>query len=436
MQKLCATCAVNRTRTITCFQNGHAPVSLKRLVRSAHSSFQHGTTYQLLTITTTNEKFAMDGNYRSYCNRVKRTILPVQHRLLSTRSERVNHTINTGSTILTNVTEAIGNTPLVDLSRLVQNSGLEGRILAKLEYLNPGFSKKDRIAHRMVLDALQDGSVSAGDTVVELTSGNTGTGLAIACAAHGLKFIAVMSVGNSTERARMMKALGAEVVLVPQCEDSVRGQVSGDDLARVEAETERIVAQRGGHRLDQFERPGAVSAHLDGTAPEIWKQTDGAFDAFVDFAGSAGSFAGCASYFKHACSKAGGKLAVSCFVLEPAHAAVLADALGDAEVRDVLAKHTGEHVIQGGGYSMSMDRLHLLRDAVQHIDGFLQITDEEATLTARRLAAEEGVFGGFSGGANVAGALQLLKTEAFKGKTVVVLICDSGLKYLSTDLYA
>src|SRR5512136_46200 len=140
--------------------------------------------------------------------------------------------------ILSSAIEAIGDTPLVELSRL--SRGLGGRILAKLEYLNPGFSKKDRIARQMIEDAETSGSLQPGQTVVELTSGNTGTGLAIVCAVKGHPFVAVMSKGNSTERARMMQALGAEVVLVDQLPESKRGQVSGGDLELVEREAQRI----------------------------------------------------------------------------------------------------------------------------------------------------------------------------------------------------
>ena len=135
------------------------------------------------------------------------------------------------SSVLPSAVEAIGQTPLVELSRLVANSGVTGRIVAKLDYLNPGFSKKDRIARQIIEDAEASGALQPGQTVVELTSGNTGTGLAIVCGVKGYRFVAVMSRGNSMERARMMTALGAEVVLVDQLPESVPGQVSGGDLA-------------------------------------------------------------------------------------------------------------------------------------------------------------------------------------------------------------
>src|SRR5438309_10455879 len=150
--------------------------------------------------------------------------------------------------MLPSAVEAIGRTPLVELSRLTRGRG--GRLLAKLEYLNPGFSKKDRIARQIVEDAEADGTLAPGHTVVELTSGNTGTGLAIVCAVKGHPFVAVMSRGNSPERARMMSALGAEVILVPQLPESQPGQVSGGDLALVEQVAQRIVAERSAFRAN------------------------------------------------------------------------------------------------------------------------------------------------------------------------------------------
>jgi cysteine synthase A len=309
--------------------------------------------------------------------------------------------------------DAIGDTPLVELSRITR--GLDGRILAKLEYLNPGSSKKDRVALQIVEDAEANGSLAPGQTVVELTSGNTGTGLAIVCAVKGYPFVAVMSRGNSTERARMMSALGAEVVLVDQLPDSKPGQVSGGDLERVEEATQRIVAERRAFRADQFRLPGSVRAHYLHTGPEILRQAGGAIHAFCDFVGTAGSFAGCAAAFKEY------DPSIRCYVVEPEGAAVLA---GEPSARP-------NHRIQGGGYSMPS--LPLLRR--EHVDGYLQVSDAEAIEMARRLAREEGVFVGFSSGANVAAALQLLRTS-HRGKTIAVLLCDSGLKYLSTDLWA
>lgn len=314
--------------------------------------------------------------------------------------------------VLDSVLGAIGNTPLVELSRITR--GLEGRILAKLEYLNPGFSKKDRIALQMIEEAEADGQLRPGQTVVELTSGNTGTGLSIVCAVKGYPFVAVMSRGNSSERARMMRALGAEVILIEQMPGSKPGQVSGGDLELVEQAAQRIARERGAFRADQFHLPGSSRAHYLHTGPEILRQSGGRLDAYCEYVGTGSTFGGCAAAFKEHDPR------IACYVVEPAGAAVLAG----KPVTDP------NHRIQGGGYGMT--ELALLNR--KYADGYLQVTDEEAMLTARRLAKEEGVFAGFSSGANVAAAFQLLKTVQ-RGKTVAVLLPDSGLKYLSTDLW-
>ena len=308
--------------------------------------------------------------------------------------------------------EAIGQTPLVELSRITR--GLKGRILAKLELLNPGFSKKDRIARQIIEDAEADGRLKPGQTVVELTSGNTGTGLAIVCAVKGHPFVAVMSRGNSMERARMMSALGAEVVLVDQAPDSQHGQVGGEDLARVETEVRRIEAERGAFRADQFRDEGNFRAHHQHTGPELWEQSSGGIDAFCDFIGTGGTLAGCTAALKERSAT------IRSYGIEPAGAAVLAG----------QAVTSPSHRIQGGGYSLR-DLPMLQRTS---IDGWLQVCDAEAIECARRLAREEGIFGGFSSGANLAGALQLLRGPQ-AGQTVAIIICDSGLKYLSTDLW-
>ncbi|HET9907924.1 MAG TPA: cysteine synthase family protein [Anaerolineales bacterium] len=314
--------------------------------------------------------------------------------------------------LLDSVLGAIGNTPLVELSRITR--GLDGRILAKLEYLNPGFSKKDRIALQMIEEAEAEGKLQPGQTVVELTSGNTGTGLSIVCAVKGYRFVAVMSKGNSTERARMMKALGAEVILIDQLPESKPGQVSGGDLALVEEAAQRITIERNAFRADQFHLESSARAHYLHTVPELLQQSNGEIDAFCDFAGTGSSFGGCAAAFKEHNQN------ILCYIVEPAGAAIL----GGQPVSNP------NHRIQGGGYSMT--ELSLINKT--HIDGYLQVTDEEAMEFARRLAKDEGIFAGFSSGANVAAAIQLLNTTC-KGKTIAVLLSDSGLKYLSTDLW-
>jgi cysteine synthase A len=316
------------------------------------------------------------------------------------------------SKVISSIIEAIGDTPLLELARITL--GLHGRILLKLDFLNPGSSKKDRAALGMIQEAERSGALRPGQTVVELTSGNMGTGLAIICAVKGYPFVAVMSRGNSAERARMMHALGAEVVLVDQAPGSSAGQVSGQDLERVEARAQEVTRERGAFRADQFVREGNWHAHAEMTGREILEQA-GRVDAFCDFVGSGGTFRGCAEAFRAANPN------VRCYVVEPAGAAVLA---GQEAVRP-------NHRLQGGGYSMR--DLKFLKGVT--IDGYLQVTDEEAIGCARRLATEEGVFAGFSTGANLAAAIQLLQ-ETHRGQTVVIMACDSGLKYLSTDLWS
>lgn len=316
-----------------------------------------------------------------------------------------------GNNMFSGVHEVIGNTPVVQLSRIT--SGLEGNIFAKLEYLNPGFSKKDRIALQIIEEAEKNGTLKPKQTVVELTSGNTGTGLAIVCAIKGYPFVAVMSKGNSMERARMMRALGAEVVLVEQAPGSPSGQVSGEDLALVELAAKKITEKRNAFRADQFHHIGNLHAHEYHTGEELWQQTEGKIDVFLDFVGSGGTFAGVATTLKKYNSL------IRCYIVEPSSAAFLAQ-------KTVINPN---HKIQGGGYTMELPLIN--KDLVTD---FIQITDEKAIETTRELAKKEGIFAGFSSGANVAAALKLLRGVE-KGANIALTINDSGLKYLSTDLY-
>ena len=316
--------------------------------------------------------------------------------------------------LVDSIDQNIGNTPLVELGRLIRHLNLRGRLLAKLEYFNPGFSKKDRIALEMIRDAKASGVLRDGQPVLELTSGNTGTGLALVCRTLGHPFIAVMSRGNTMERARMMQALGAEVALVDQAPGSPPGQVSGADLELVEQRARQLTQERGAFRADQFNLASNTLAHERHTGPELWEQSQGKVDAFVDFAGSGGSFTGIARYLKRQ------NPGLRAYVVEPAGAAVLAG----------QAAKNPNHKIQGGGYSIK--NLPLLDHSL--VNDYLQVTDEEAIASARMLAREEGIFGGFSSGANLAAAVRLLRDRE-AGATIAFLVCDSGLKYLSTDLY-
>ena len=304
------------------------------------------------------------------------------------------------ASVFASVLDAIGATPLVELRRLHPGPG---RILAKLDYLNPGGSKKDRIALRMIEDATADGRLRPGQAVVELTSGNTGTGLAIVCAVTGHPFVAVMSRGNSDERSAMMQALGAEVVLVDQAPGAERGHVSGDDLARVEEVAAALTVERQAFRADQFQLAGNARAHEDGTGEELWQQSGGEIDAFCEFVGTGGTLAGVARALKRH------RPDIACYAVDPSRP---------------------DHRIQGGGYSMPA--LPLLDPSL--VDGRLVVTDDDAIAAARRLARVEGIFAGFSAGANVAAAERLL-AGLHRGQTVAVVLADTGLKYLSTDLW-
>lgn len=315
--------------------------------------------------------------------------------------------------VFNNVLSAIGKTPMVQLDRLKSAWELDGTLLAKLENLNPGLSKKDRIALRMIEEAEASGELKPGRPVVELTSGNTGTGLAIVCGVKGYRFIAVMSVGNSMERARMMRALGAEVILVDQAPGSPPGQVSGKDLELVEERTREIVRELGAFRADQFNLEGNVRAHEYGTGEEIWEQTGGRLDGFVDFAGTGGTFAGCSRALKKHDPD------IRCYLLEPASAPWLSGG----------KVSNPNHRIQGGGYSRDLPFVD-----PSLVTEYLTVTDEEAMEGARALVLHEGIFGGFSTGAHVFAAARLLRGRE-KGNTLAFLVCDSGLKYLSTDLY-
>ncbi|MEM6413082.1 MAG: cysteine synthase family protein [Pseudomonadota bacterium] len=327
----------------------------------------------------------------------------------------MHHETDRRSRVLPSVIDAIGETPLVRLDRLVKHYGCDGVILAKLDHLNPGFSKKDRAAREVIEAAERDGTLKPGQTVVELTSGNMGTGLAIVCGVKGYPFVAVMSKGNSEERARMMAALGAEVILVDQLPDSQPGEVSGGDLAEVDRVAKIVTAERGAFRADQFQRFGNPDAHEKTTGPELWAQSGGQIDVFCDFVGSGGTLAGVSKYLREKNPNVG------CYPIEPEGAAILSG--------ETLTKP--DHPIQGGGYAM--DDLSFLKGL--EWDGYLKVNGTHVLQMARDLARLEGVFAGFSAGANVLGAVELLKGQ-HKGQTIAVVICDSGLKYLSTDLFS
>lgn len=307
---------------------------------------------------------------------------------------------------------AVGNTPAVWLDRVT--AGLPGRVLLKLESMNPGGSIKDRAALQCLRDAEADGRLRPGTPVVELTSGNMGIGLAVACAVMGRRLIAVMSEGNSPERRQLLAAYGAEIELVAQAPGGAQGKVSGEDLALVEARTVELVAELGAWRPDQFANPSNPRAHELGTGPELWEQAGGALDAFVAIVGTGGTFAGIARALKAR------DAAIRCFAVEPAGAQALAG----------KAIETSAHTLQGAGYAMIPPQW----DAAL-CDGTIPIEDGAAVAVARDLARREGILAGFSTGANVAAALQLA-AEAEPGFRVATVACDTGTRYLSTDLFS
>ncbi len=313
-------------------------------------------------------------------------------------------------TVSASVLDVVGQTPLVALDRL--SAGIKSRVLGKLESANPGLSVKDRPALQIIEDAERKGIIKPGDTVIERTSGNMGTGLAIACALKGYKLYVVMSAGNSLERQRAIKALGAKVVLVPQV-NGTPGQVTGDDLKRVEVVTNELTAKLKGFRADQFKNPSSVKAHYTGTGPEIWKQTGGKVDVYVGVVGSSGSFTGIVRYLKQKNPK------LKAVVVEPVAASILSG----------KRKKPGRHKLQGVGY-MEVPQLY----EPDLVDEFISIGDAEAMRTARKLAKTEGILAGFTTGANVAAALRIAKRSR-KALNIVTILTDSGLKYFSTDLF-
>jgi len=313
--------------------------------------------------------------------------------------------------ICSSVADAVGNTPLVALDRLCR--GLKSRVAVKLEYYSPGGSIKDRPALTALEDAEKSGRLKKGQPVVEVTSGNMGAGLAWACAVKGYKFIAVMSEGNTPERRKMIAAFGAKVELVPQVKGAKPGQVSHEDLAEVEKRAQELVKKLKAFRPDQFANPASVIAHFTGTGREIWEQTSGKVTHFVSFVGSSGTLIGAAKLLKERNPE------IRCYCAEPENARFLAG----KQIRST------SHVIQGGGYALVPG----IYDG-DVVDEYIGVSDAEAMETARKLASREGIFAGFSSGANVAAAMKIAKS-APKGSLIVTVCCDTGLKYLSTELY-
>ena len=299
--------------------------------------------------------------------------------------------------------ELIGGTPLLILERLEQTQNLNASILAKLEYLNPAGSVKDRVALAMIDDAERRGILKPGSVIIEPTSGNTGIGLACVAAVRGYRAIIVMPDSMSAERISLMRAYGAEVVLTP----GAKG-MSGA-IAKAEALAKEMP---GSFIPGQFDNPANAQAHFDTTGPEIWADTDGNVDIFVAGAGTGGTITGTGRYLK------GQKPGVQIVAVEPAGSPVLSG--GKA----------GKHGLQGIGAGFVPSVLD-----VTIFDRVIRVTEEEAYAAARALAKTEGILAGISSGAALHAAMVLAKEPENAGKTIVVLLPDTGDRYLSTELF-
>lgn len=303
--------------------------------------------------------------------------------------------------IANDITELIGSTPLLRLTRLASGSGSE--ILGKLESFNPGGSAKDRIAFNMIRRAEEEGRLKPGAVLIEPTSGNTGIALAMIAAARGYRLILTMPETMSLERRKLLKALGAEIVLTPGAK-GMQGAVKKAE------ELEKEIP--GSLILQQFENPFNPEIHRLTTAEEIWKDTGGKVDMVVAGVGTGGTITGIAQGLKAKKSE------IKIIAVEPASSPVLSGG------------RPGAHGIQGIGAGFVPKVLDL-----KLIDEIIPVQDRDAVDTARRLAREEGVLAGISSGASVYAALMLGRREGSRGKTIVAILPDTGERYLSTELF-
>ena len=308
------------------------------------------------------------------------------------------------SHIYTSADQLIGRTPLLELTHLEKKYGLKARILAKLEYLNPAGSVKDRIARAMIDDAEARGLLHEGSVIIEPTSGNTGIGLASVAAARGYRVIIVMPETMSVERRQLMKAYGAELVLTEGAK-GMRGAIAkAEELAR---------EIPGSFVPGQFVNAANPKAHFDTTGPEIWQDTDGQVDWFVAGVGTGGTITGVGQYLKSR------NAAVRVAAVEPKSSAVLSTGVA------------GAHKIQGIGAGFVPQVLD-----TQVYDEIVPVTNEDAFALGREIGHTEGVLVGISSGAAVWAALQIAQRPESAGKTIVVLLPDTGDRYLSTPLFA
>jgi cysteine synthase A len=303
--------------------------------------------------------------------------------------------------IANNITELVGNTPLVRLNRIASGKGAD--VVAKLEFFNPCSSIKDRPALSMITAAEQSGLVNSDTTIIEYTSGNTGIGLACVCAARGYKLMIIMPDSMSLERRQLLEAFGVELVLTPGSEGMIGSVKKAEELT---------AAIPNSFMTRQFDNPANPEAHRRSTAGEIWKDTDGKVDILVAGVGTGGTITGIAEVLKQH------KPEVKAVAVEPAASAVLSG--GKA----------GAHNIAGIGAGFIPKVLN--RDI---IDEIITVTDENAAMMSRRLAREEGILAGISSGAAVWAALELAGREDNRGKLIVVILPDTGERYLSSGLF-
>ena len=302
------------------------------------------------------------------------------------------------------ITDLIGSTPLLKLNRFAAVENLGAEVYAKLEYFNPAGSVKDRIAYAMITDAEKNGALKPGSVIIEPTSGNTGIGLAAVAAARGYRIIIVMPETMSVERRQLMKAYGAELVLTEGAK-GMKGAI---------AKAQELAAQTPDSFIPgQFTNPANPSAHRATTGPEIWNDTDGTVDTFVAGVGTGGTLTGVGEYLKSQNPN------VKVVAVEPAGSPVLSKGVA------------GAHKIQGIGAGFVPDTLN-----TKVYDEIITVENEDAFATGRELARKEGLLVGISSGAAVWAAAQLAKRPENQGKRIVVLLPDTGDRYLSTPMFA
>lgn len=308
------------------------------------------------------------------------------------------------SRIYTSADQLIGNTPLLELTHIEKTLQLKARILAKLEYLNPAGSVKDRIAKAMIDNAERSGQLKDGSVIIEPTSGNTGIGLASVAAARGYRIILVMPETMSIERRQLMKAYGAEIILTEGAK-GMKGTI---------AKAQELAEKTPGSFLPgQFVNPSNPKAHRETTGPEIFRDTDGMVDIFVAGVGTGGTITGVGEYLKTQ------KPGVQIISVEPASSAVLSAGIA------------GPHKIQGIGAGFIPDVLN-----TEIYDEIIPVEDENAFAAGKLIGREEGILVGISSGAAVWAAIEVAKRQENEGKTIVVLLPDTGDRYLSTSLFA